>query len=116
MADFSARLAEVLFVERLDGEVLVAAANRAFLVDFIQRLHSVADRFFVLMEGLATTVDTPTGAGHHFDEVQVVAAIANLLNERLLRPAMVMVAMAPLEESTEETTTESPDEQSDTDE
>lgn len=39
-----------------------------------------------------------------------------LLNERLLRPAMVMVAMTPLEESTEETTTESPDEQSDTDE
>ena len=81
VALFPQRLAEKLAVQALYGRVMVRNPHGLLRVDRIKRLHPRADRGRVGADGLPAAADAATRAGHDLDEMQILAAGANLIEQ-----------------------------------
>ena len=76
----AARLAQIFFVDSLDGRVFVGFTNRHVLISLIDSFPTGFDDVAVaVVQGLATAVDTAARAGHDLDGVEVALASLDVL-------------------------------------
>ena len=81
VALFPQRLAEKFGVQTLYGRIVVRGSHRLVRVDRIERLHSRPHGRRVGADGLSAAADAAAGTRHDLDEMQVVAAGANLIEQ-----------------------------------
>ena len=81
VAALAQRLPQVLVVQTLDRGVAVRDADGFLSVDGVERFHPLLGGQPIHANGLTTAGDAATRAGHDFDEVQVIAAGADFLEQ-----------------------------------